>query len=54
MAPYPIDVLSPRERAVASLLMAGLTHAEIARRLGMTLAAVAEVVEWITPRPVDD
>ena len=49
MDPYPIEALSPRERAVASLLVAGLTQAEIAARLGLTLATVAAVVEWITP-----
>ena len=49
MDPYPIEALSPRERAVASLLVAGLTQAEIAGRLGLTLATVAAVVEWITP-----
>ena len=48
MDPYPIEALSPRERAVASLLVAGLTQAEIAGRLGLTLATVA-AVEWITP-----
>ncbi len=49
MTPYLIEALSPREQAVASLLLAGLTQAAIAVRLGLTLATVAATVEWITP-----
>ena len=49
MDPYPIKALSPRERAVASLLVAGLTQVEIVGRLGLTPATVAAIVEWITP-----
>ena len=47
--PYTVEALSPRERAVAALLDAGLTDVQIAGRLGLTLATVAAVVEWITP-----
>ncbi len=49
MDPYPIEALSPREQAVASLLIAGLTHVQIAERLGLTLATVVATVEWMTP-----
>ena len=53
MDPYPVEALSPREQAVARLLDAGLTHVAIAGRLGLTLATVAAIVEWITPPAVE-
>ena len=49
MDAHPVEALSPRERAVAALLVAGLTQVEIASRLGLTLATVAATVEWLTP-----
>ncbi|MDP8908041.1 MAG: LuxR C-terminal-related transcriptional regulator [Chloroflexota bacterium] len=40
-----IDVLSPLERDVAGLLADGAADAEIGRRLGLTPAAVATIIE---------
>lgn len=45
-----IDVLTPRQRAVAALVAEGLTNAEIARRLVVTTGTAANHVEAIRKR----
>lgn len=46
----PLDVLTPRQRAVAALVAEGLTNAEIARRLVMTRGTAANHVQAIRER----
>jgi len=44
------EELSPRQRAIAALVAAGLTNKEIARRLGMSVPTVRNHVEHIMRR----
>ena len=49
-SPVAPDALTPRQREVVALIAAGLTNAEISRRLALTPGTVANHVEAVLHR----